>query len=335
MFLTQGCALTTPDFGPRRLAANDAGDSPDAGSCSTGHWLHADTSIPDEGIGDLLFVQRTVDLGDMSADAGPAMWTPADLPIPKPCTNPVSGLTMKPNLDNGRSALGQSSHELAQSSPFTVSAFFNESASNGTSATLIRIVGYNGQADDDLIEVDVAQGGCMALPSWGGTDRWGPFIDYATKAGADYTPNMFSTMAKVHEWTIDVVLDAPRSPPYTRPIQLHATISRASNLWHLLGEASARVLTIDMLQLTQSLGVCPGTNSYDTDKGVYCSHADLDSDGDGTCDSLSDTWTFEAWEARLGCMQPAPDASCPTNAQPDDCARRPTPDASSPADAAE
>jgi hypothetical protein len=300
-----------------------------------GHWLHADPSIPDEGFGDLLFVQRTVDLGDTSADGSPASWMPVDLPIRKPCTNPVSNLTMKPDLDNGRSAFGQSSYELAQSSPFTLSAFFNESATTGTSATLIRIVGYNGQADDDLIEVDVAQGRCMPQPFWNGTDRWGPFINYAKKAGADYTPTMFATMAQVHGGTIDVVLDAPRSPPYTRPIWLHATIVRAANRWHLSGEASAQVLTVDMLQLTQSLNVCPDSPTYTKAKNVYCSRADLDSDGDGTCDSLSAAWKFDAEDARLGCMQPAPDAGCPTNAQADDCAGSPTAGAVSPADAAE
>jgi hypothetical protein len=328
ILLTQGCALTNPDFGPKHL--EEAGASPEAGSCPLGHWLHGDLSVPDEG--DLLFVQRTVDLGDLSGDAGPDAWTPADWPIPAPCTNPVSQMTMTANLnDNGRSALGQTSYELTQGGVVTLSNWFNQVANGGNSATLIRLVGYNGQADDDRVEVDLGQGSSLE-PAWKGTDVWLPFSNYAENVGNGYRPRMFTATGQVHGGVLDASMDASSSPPYVRPIRLHATIRRDSNnRWRLSGEASGWVLTRDLLQLNPNVGACPNQPNYPKVMDVECSHADIDKDGDGICDSLSDAWTLDAEDARLGCMQPPQGATCPaTDAQPGDCTGGPTPGAVSP-----
>jgi hypothetical protein len=226
---------------------------------------------------------------------------------------------MMADIDNGRNAVGQASYELGQSTGATISTFLNNTATAGSSATLIRIVGYNGQADDDDVEVDEAQGACTSTPHWNGTDLWLPSVDYGKRVGADYVPTMFKR-AQVHGWTIDVLLDSSTSLPYTRAIRLHATISRASGQWFLSGEASARVLASGLLQMNEAFGACPGTTYYAAEKRIECSHADVDTDNDGICDALSEAWTLKAEEARLGCMHYyMPPTSCPTDAQPYDC----------------
>jgi hypothetical protein len=297
---------------------------PDSGSCAAGWLVHDDPQVVDEGLGDLLFAERGVDLGDSPAGEALGTGIGVDAAAPQdPCVNPTVIVTMGVDSGVASNAFGQASCSLGLKGLGTASRAINSSISSGALALLFRIAGYNGRAYDEKVEVDFFHG-TTTPPSWDGTDVWSPVEGYIAKVGSSYKAMASAETSVAANW-LDLELDEiPGTPPVHRA-RLRAKISQVNERWHLSGVITGTVSTSDMLRFAGLLGLewCIGTDMYSEFKDAYCSRADADLNGDGARDALTLAWTFEAESARLGCPVPAAPSPpmCPpaVNPQFDHC----------------
>jgi hypothetical protein len=300
--LTQACAFMTNDFGPKRLAAADADAVPERASCPT-RWLeHTHPQVRDEGLGDLVFAEHGIDLGDAADGGENAARIGVDLAATRPpCTNPTSGTIMNVEPGAGSNAFGRASYAWGlQGTP--ASTFINQTANAGVLALLFRLVGYNGQPDDDDVELDMTHGSASA-PTWQGEDVWSPAEAY-TQHGADGYRAKAAARTRVSGGQIEVELATVPGTPAVSNARLRATIAQRGARWHLSGVLTGVVRSRELLGFAGMLGLCMGTPMYASYKQAYCANADAVLDAGGVCDALSVAWRFEADSARLGCIRP-------------------------------
>jgi hypothetical protein len=302
VLLAPGCALMGDDFGPKRPAAADAGAAAGRASCPT-RWLeHNQPQVLDEGLGDLVFAEHGIDLGDAADGGKNAANIGRDLAAPRPpCTNPTSGVTMNVDPNAGSNAFGLASYAWGLSGT-PASTFINQTANAGALALLFRVVGYNGQPDDDDIELDLVHGSASA-PRWDGDDLWSP-VETFTQHTADAYYAKASARAQVRGGQIEVQLAEVPGTPVLRDARLRATLRQFGTRWHLAGVLTGVVRTRELLGFAGMLGLCIGTPMYAAYKQAYCLYADAELDADSVCDALTVAWTFEADSAQLGCILP-------------------------------
>ena len=311
----QGCALFSTDFGPKHLAPADAGSPSDPLSC-VGSLAHSNPQVMDEGLGDLLFAEHVVDLGDAPDGGGlhaAAIGLGVALPR-QPCRNTTLDASTDP--DAGSNAFGAASYDFAPVFG-TASQFVNSTIVGGALALLFRVVGYNGMPDDGEIEVDLVQGRATK-PIWDGKDVWSPGEPYTEKIEDSYRARAWAS-AQVKDSQIDVRLDEVLGAPLVRDVHLLATLTRATHGWKLSGVLTGIVPIDSILKAVPSISFCKGGPSYSPYKDALCSKVDADLTGDGVCDALTVAWKFEAEQAQLGCIRQLDIANpCPAGA-PDGC----------------
>jgi hypothetical protein len=240
------------------------------------------------------------------------------------------------------------------------SSFFSQRAEQGFWTTLLRVRGYNGEADDDQVEVDwyVSEGyravdGGSPAPKWDGTDRWSVSDDSVVvpEAGppdADH-PRWFDAKAYVSNHVLVASLPSSvcRLAGGTSAIDVRvtagfivATIAPADDAgsgWALRdGTIAFRWAMSDVFYAISTYRddagkpLCTDGTFYKLGRDQLCGAQDITVAPSGPttpCDAVSAGIAFQAYPAQLGPFYTpaAPSPGCPaaTNPANDVCAPPP------------
>lgn len=207
------------------------------------------------------------------------------------------------------------------------SAFFSMEAEQGIWSILMRVRGYNGQADDDRVEfdfyptaggVDKADGGVAA---WDGLDSWPVSTTGLADGKSIDSPKFRNLQAYVSNHVL--VASLPQSSfalggtgVNTVTLRLTGGIVTAEIVktdaggWALQNGVLAGRWTIPDIFLSLSSfrdnngdPICTGSVAYNFGKGTICTGADILSTAGGPsdpCDALSFGLAFTADPAQLG-----------------------------------
>jgi hypothetical protein len=285
---------------------------------------------------ELWFAVSKSDFGDRVADGGLAADTIGrDLPGAHRCISPpwaVAASEMPGGIDNalGRAYFGFS--EGAGSSAVPASVVVNVAIRLGYDTVLVRLRGWNGTADDPEVELVFVDGsmGTVALdqghgePAWHGQDVWNASAAALQPANGGRRPTVFArgavrgfrasafvvggSVGLLAQYTWAGTLERG---PYGYRIR-DGLISGVVTTHTLFTIAGANAASAGRLCTNSPLYARPGGF-----KEAMCSHVDVDSDGDGTCDALSAGSTFEAEPIVVGCpIEFGEQPRCPTAFDP-------------------
>jgi hypothetical protein len=219
---TGGAAAATG--GAAGGTGGDSGGTAGSGGISTCVSVQPPTDPPtaDPGPNDVEFVVavRTIDFGEpLETETGTSDWRPLGYDLDKQCTfggigNSCSATPRNDFEDNtddfegGRdNALGKLIGGVARFIKGFGTPSYNERIANGQTSLLFRVSGYNGQPNDDQVELTVfttdhlnALGG-RSIPEWDGTDMW-PIADSSLNGGEFNDPKYRDTRAFVKNGVI-------------------------------------------------------------------------------------------------------------------------------------
>lgn len=348
-------------------AAVDAGDDSDADRADPCALAHAPrppaAGDPSGGDVEILAASHFIDLG-LPNDAGIARLLGYDLDgvntccraAPESCSARTANAThcdLEGGIDNSGGALIRTLAQLGGKAldPATV----NQRIDKGQYTLLVRVRGYNGQANDTKVELSVYvsdgiapdDAGSTATPAWDGTDTWtvdSNSVLFGGNDGGPLVPNFVDANAYVVSHVLVASLDFPIELGATTgqsfSIQLTGTVitgtlTQASSGWKIDdGQFAGRWSTPKLLaslggiRLSSGGYICPGTSFYQNAKTNFiCPAVDiaLDRSDDGKakpCSALSMGFGFAVVPARFGPVvtKPVGPSTCPdAGAQPDDC----------------
>ena len=208
---------------------------------------------------------------------------------------------------------------------------WNERLSNGEWGVLIRVRNYNGEADDDEVELawymaeklwaaTVLDGGAKAPPKWDGSDAW-PVRDMNVIGGDIDKPASADSKAYVSGGVLVGMLPsglfqaAPSMQFILTDPYLTGRLVKGASGWELQeGQVAAVWQMTDVFEqfnyftvLSQPMCKGGGNPFYDGVKQMICRHVDIFHDrGTPTspCDSLSVGMAFSAQQAKFGPLMP-------------------------------
>ncbi|MBK8257789.1 MAG: hypothetical protein IPK82_34610 [Polyangiaceae bacterium] len=283
--------------------------------------------------GDIEFVtaMRKIDLDEKSPDVTLGM----DIDglctclegAPPMCT-PIADLVCDgPNgIDNALGIIFAAVYDL--SSGAITSGQLSAAAGKGQWTNLVRVRGYNGEANDPKVSVQVymTQGvnAGMPTPVWDGNDAW-PVDDTSLAAPPDLDSALISTedayvadnVIVVHipseqlrirgtlfEMNLDLrdVTFRANLEPGTAAGQYKFTNGVVSGKWALVDAFKG----LSSIRYASGNKLCIGDDNYLAVKSTICGNADIRIEsGEGTCDALSFGATFASDPAKLGMVVPA------------------------------
>ncbi len=289
---------------------------------------------------DLVFATSSVDFGLTDDDAGQPGYLTIGFDLDLTCTGEGQGPScVEPagsgphvdGVDGIDNASGEVLYTLNKSSvgPQAV-------PSTSTATLIIRVQGYDGESDDDQVTASLytglgveprADGG--TTPMWDGADRWlldPTVLQPASDGGAGHEPKYSDPQAYVSGGVLVMHLaqgSGPnaltRSSMAVEDFVLAARLVQDGDRWSLRdGVNGSRMKLTDALAtmgrapnpFQQSpQAVCANSVAYHFFKQAICSAADIASSGaeaGAPCDALSLGAAFEAEQALLGDVGPAP-----------------------------
>lgn len=291
----------------------------------------------DAGTPPLIFAVRTVDIGDLGTTPGydlDHVCTCFDDAGPT-CVSAKAHCDAPGGIDNGAADL-LGLLTLATSSGQFSSAFYSQTAEEGDWTMLVRVTGYNGQADDPSIVVDLfpSHGMGGATPTWSGDDAW-PVVESSVEDGG--VPLFRSEGAYVSGGVL--VAAMPRAKlilgaqtPFAVSLTggvITAQITRSSASWKLTkGVLAGRWALSDVFRAFSGLRIAgkplctDDVTLYGAGKAALCTGADIRADGTSAkslpCDALSFGIGFTADPAQIGAPVPEqqPEGGCPPETDP-------------------
>ncbi|MSP26505.1 MAG: hypothetical protein EXR75_15430 [Myxococcales bacterium] len=340
--LASGCALS--DF---------AQDAASAGTSGGAICEHATVPLPPAAksaptAGDIWLAWRTIRF-DTATDGGPL-----GLDLDASCTcqgqdqqcQPPAGVEPVCDLAEGRDNAAAGFIEvLAERLSITsLGALFVKSAEKGESTVLVRITGYNGGQNDDVVTVRVygSAGFGGPVPTWSAGDAW-PIDDSflaAQGAGADIDDARHQDEAAyVTEGQLVAYFPAfsliarsgfQRAALRLKAVQLTGKlVDSGGGNWRLgNGLVAARIAEADALGAigelrdVSGLPVCIHDTGYPVLKKSGCEGRDIFAGAGGptmSCDALSFAVAFEAEPAGVSAKTvsvPSPGTSCDAASHP-------------------
>lgn len=279
-------------------------------------------SFPDT---DLLYVMTSIDFG---LDAG----LPFGVNLDKTCTCPGTSSCKRPlgtaaACDEPNGVDNAAKGVFAALRTLDVERTVNETLRSGGSGALLRIQGYNGQANDRSVTVAMYGSiGVVGAVTGTGKDRWR--VDTATVSDADIdAPKNFATNA----WVTDSVLVASigadltlgggnGQPPLATKLSAGYVVARIGENGTLTGVIAGRWELKEALTAVRALRLQGSTEPMCADSGTFqfirtsmCGAADIVSDlkADGKnndCDALSVHVGFTGRLATFGPVEARPDS---------------------------
>lgn len=336
-----------PD-GPEPEPKPEAGGSP---SCGVIVSANPQFATEPGDLPDLWFAYRSVDLGDTATDAGLAADSVGmDLPGANACRRPSWATRSDQGPTGIDNAAARGYLDFYRSAPpasvLPMSVLANLAIIGGVNSQLVRIRGWNGNADDPRVEVAFFDGSMgpekidtgFAPPKWGGQDVWYASItgvrdvtglrgDCPPGVSPCYEPVVVGEGAvKERRLSLENVQGSRLS--LIDQFRWQATIEGGPSSPRLTGGViGGRVLVSTFYEIAGAAGddkggfrLCLDDDLFCGPGGLHdsmCSRVDVDSDGDGWCDALSAGSTFVAEPIRFGCpvdygLQP----SCPSEIHP-------------------
>lgn len=328
--------------GSSSSGVSDAGS--DAQGCT--HALPPDPPSMPGGAGNTTFVVavHTIDLGD-------GMKVPG-YDLDDRCTCEGEGRTCVPHppsqmlcdLPNGvDNATARIVREIQTAYPTFSSAFFSMKADGGDWSLLLRVSGWNGQPDDDAIEVDLypVAGRPSAVgnpPKWDGTDPWpvpvsslddGKTITLAKYKDthgyvrgnvlyASIPTTTFRMSGGLQTMRLDITGGVITGTIQKVPAGYRVSDGVIAGRWRL----SDLFKDISSYRNEKGIPICTTDFVWGTAKGVICDAPDILADVGGAtlpCDALSLGFGFTADPAQIAAT-PKPDPMdtnpCPPGADP-------------------
>lgn len=296
----------------------------------------------DDGIStEIVLALRSIDLGDGAAsppgydldhvctcfaDAGPS------------CVSPVAHCDAPGGVDSASAQFFTLIQVALGSSSFS-SASLSSKVEKGVFSLLVRVRGYNGQADDPAVEVAMFPSGGTASPTlWDGSDAW-DVADQSVTGGDLEQPVYTSAGAYVASGVLVAampsVLMKLGGTEDTITLQLTGgvltgNLVQQGNDYIMTGGILAARWKID--DVFKALSTYRDGNgkpfctdlafAYQTAKTTLCNGRDILTDPTGAkslpCDALSIGLGFTAHAARLGALSPPPTLTpgCPPETDP-------------------
>jgi hypothetical protein len=358
-----GCALLAGVDGERHLdeaatTSSSTGSSTSTGSSGSGGSDAAVCSlslpppppaIKGAGGADVLtFAMRSIDIGGPKKNVGFDLDGQCTCPEKPSCKEPswaTADHCDGPNgRDNGTGNAFATINMIVGSSPISSFALSQE-AINGKWSLLVKVSGYNGNDDDDQVEVALyATPGLGAKPAWDGTDAW-PVAPIALVDGVsvdqpinkDPTAYVTNRVLVAHLPTSTVVFlsSGVHLQVDLTGVVFSATLEKKdsggvdlvggtfSGAWPM----KALFQGLSGLRVNGNMLICVGDLYYGLVKPALCDEIDLSSAGTAgaDCDALSFGVGFEATQALLGPVQalPALVGACPPETDPttSDCSK--------------
>lgn len=368
LVIAQACSI----YDASLLSGGDAGapDAPsevttaDGGTCGTGRWpARPDQDDPSTQDYEFYEAIEVLDFGAIDAGVTPNFGFNLDsfctCPMPDSC-KPLGSDGGAPKhcddeagVDNSGGALIR---QFSSTAGFFDQAYINGQIAKGVFGALIRIRGYNGQANDTKVELSVyvsngtegIQKGTPAVPKLDGQDRW--TIDPVSLLGGTIpeggapVPNTYDLNAYVSNGFLVANLDFPlgigagngdglvtielsgsvivaKLEPYQGTFRATGVVG---GRWPTTKLLTSIAVLHDPFDLDASL--CGSNGTYQALKPKICSYADITKnpveDGkNAPCDSISIGFAFEGTPATFGSVFGRPDSGAPCGAQwTDECA---------------
>jgi len=314
VWMSCGCArLLGADFEDKRARP----ELVDGGECLE---ILPGTHIPYDGLPDLWFFSKSTDFGDRTVDGGVA-GDAIGLHVPdagkctvhsEEPTEPRSG------IDNAY-ARAYTDFYANNGAPIGVvpstSDLLTEFARNGDFSHLVRIRGYNGEREDDEVEVDFIDGSMgeptrtdHPPPRLDGTDVWHPFVEQLAVTGGKAVPLVVAT-GSVHDFRIRATFTG--APVGLFEGTFEGTLEKDELGYHARDGVLSGALPVTRLLYAASVlaagvgsSVCADSPLYAGPNGIKaetCSHLDVDTNGDGVCDALSVGALVDIEPIRPGC----------------------------------
>ncbi len=363
----QGCSvydasLLEPGDGGGPDAQQDAGPQGDGDTCGHVQWpARPDHDDPSDA-GDIEFYNALSFLDFGAGDAGAPNAFGFDLdgictcPGPESC-KPVSDAGPKHcDQEGGVDNSGASLVAQFSSASFFDQGYINQQLAAGLFGALMRVRGYNGQANDTKVELSVytsngtegAQYGDASVPKGDGTDRWtvdpdsllgGTILD----GGEPVPKQAYDLNAYVSNYYLVGNLNVPLSIGAANgeglvTVDLTGSVVVAKlepyqGSFRTTGVMAGRWSTKKLLTTMQVLNdplligqhLCGSDPTYQALKPKICSFADITSnvqdDGkNAPCDAISMAFSFKATPATFGSVFAKPDSGTPCGPQwTDDC----------------
>jgi hypothetical protein len=381
-----GCsALIGADFDAHLMATGPDGTSSDSSVSDDGpsapdgcnHALVPDKPTDGGGPGDIGFTVAlaSIDYGDDDTDAGPGhpKFVSIGYDLDRTCRGMGTpscklGPGVAPEGNDGRdNAGGALVYQLKNlTGGFTAglgSAQDTRQIQRGAYTLLLRVSGYNGEADDGELTVEWyaaapfaagKDGGVDLKPRWNGEDDWPIRAGSAVDAGdGGITSTIVTTRAYVTNHVLVANIGEGRIVGGSVPFDLVELVVTANvaptkteagaSAWTLeRGVVAGRWKTKDILaaiplfRSSNAALLCPGPSGviYDAIKGKVCAAADISSNIDlgasTPCNALSLGMLFESTPVRTPTTIvdfPPSEGGCPPSPQPDTCDTAAAPDA--------
>jgi hypothetical protein len=223
------------------------------------------------------------------------------------------------------------------------SVFYSQMAEAGEWSLLVRVQGYNGQADDPKVKVSFYEApgfGAAAQPMWDGSDKWPVSTSSLADMASIDKPLYFDDNAYVSQGSlvasfpsVDVRLKGADSYIAFR-LTTGALVGSIQNPavdqlgWRIVdGVLAGRwkmedvFISLGTFKASGATFCNDGGFIYKTFKNELCGHIDIASTlGDATagCDSISLGMKLQTHPAKLGPLHasPPPDATCPEDQNP-------------------
>jgi hypothetical protein len=299
------------------------------------------TTAPSDAVESITALYR-VDTGTSMG----AVVKPWGLNLDKTCTCPASEACAVPagrkfcdregGLDNEGAQILAQLQGVAKT--FDAGAFFDDSLFNnalqaGLSGVILRVKGYNGQADDAEVQVSIYSSlGTTAPAQWTGNDTWRIDQTYGSLGSPNY-----ETTGWVRGYTlvasprqIPIVIGSAMVQPVKIVLESGHIVAKldvmGNQIRSIQGTLSGRWKAREFLKGLQGIPdpvstgqyLC-GNNSatYSLVQAAVCNHRDVpsspDNDGKGApCDAVSMSVGFESRPALFGPLEPpqAPPMPC-------------------------
>lgn len=305
----------------------------------------------DPGDLELTFATRTIEVGDSYGEDGTPRYEDIGYDIDGTCTGQGEGSSCiappwaTADITDGRSGRdnGWARAVFANYHAGQITSTLNAEYATGRTGSLLRLRGYNGEANDDEVEADLFEGTLWPSPSqgpapqWDGHDQWQ--IGSLWLVPSDGVPKFSLDRPKYrddHAYVTNGVLVAKwpfiltgiffgqKNTSYG--IVVTARIERVGEGWALRGGVlSSRVKIADQLLQAPSLRDpenpwCTDDPEYPAYKEFWCAQVDIRAEGDDPafpCDAISSSTMFEEESAEFSGVAELPALSqCPPETDP-------------------
>ncbi|MDI1478966.1 hypothetical protein [Polyangium sp. y55x31] len=300
------------------------------------------------GEGEFVVALRTIDMEKGLNDALPGL----NLDGLCSCTEDKRGCESLSSSDDKGYCDDDSGHDAASYALFgalayimnveSMSSYLRGLTESGHWTVLVRVRGYSGERDDDLVEVGwYGSLGLSASPEWQGADAWSIRQDFLAPTPMDpYAPQFVDAAAYVTDGKL--VARIPDAPFVVTDSALASIRAALSNLvlvarieptsagrFHLReGRIGAKLPvpelfpTLASFRDTKGNPLCTDSPLYPATRQITCRAADVlmadTTDKDTLCEALSFGMNFEADAAMLGpvMVPPVASAGCPPATDP-------------------